>query len=338
MKYDLIMKELEQQISEGLIQGAVLQSNRDDAPICAGMQTKTLPMTANSRFDIASVGKTFTATCCAILVARGKLDPDAPFTEYIPEYYQGKDCKILVRDLATHSSGFDNSKPYHCMKPGPFEEKLFQLQPAWERRTRFHYSCANFIFLGKIAERIMGKDLDAVARELIWAPLGMNDTTWYPPGDGPNEVLHHDPTRTPGEHNDNDCFCYEKPLGNGRCFTTVPDLLKFTKALLGKTFFPKKVYDLIYTPDFDCEPPADSDAFTFGGTTRSFGWDMATYKRSNVFSKETITHSGYTGQSILVDPVNDFCSVILTSRIGNHDIAAERRLRLAEALFAANSK
>lgn len=317
-----VLSEIQKQIDDGIIQGAVVQSNRDDRPIVAGRQTASLPMTERSRFDIASTGKLFTAACCGLLVDAGKLDPDAPFTEYLPEHVLGCNCKITVRDLATHSSGFDNSKPYHCMKPGPFEEKLFQLMPAWERRTHFEYSCGNFIFLGKIAERLTGKDLDTLAREMIWAPLGMDRTTWNPPGDGPDEVQHHFPTRAPGEHNDSDCYEYGKPLGNGSCFSTIADMLAFAKAVLGKEFFPKTVSDLFFTCDFVC-----------GDTRRSFGWDMTNALRPAALSEQTIHHSGFTGQTVFVDPANDFCAVVLTSRTGDWGLGRAGRIKIAEALL-----
>lgn len=321
-KYEKVMKELQAQIDAKLIQGAVIQSNRDDAPICAGIQAGELPMTPDSRFDIASMGKVFTAACCGTLIAQGRIDPDAPFTTYLPEHVLGKNCKITVRDLASHSSGFDNSKPYHNMKPGPFEEKLFQLMPVRERRTLFEYSCANFILLGKIAERITGKDLDALSREIFWGPLGMNSTTWNAPRNGPHEVMHHNPTRAPGEHNDSDCWHYDRPLGSGSCFTTIGDMMKYAKTVLKKEFFAPEVFDLFYTCDF-----------VSNGTRRSFGWDMTDAKRPAQLSAQTIHHSGYTGQTIFVDPETDFCAVIMTSRTGDWTEAINGRIRLAAALF-----
>lgn len=325
--YESVLNEIRHQIDAGIIQGAVVQSGYDDAPLAAGLQTQSSPMTADSRFDIASAGKTFTALCCALLIDSGRLDLDAPFTEYLPEHILGKNCRITIRDLATHSSGFDNSKPYHCMKPGPFEEQLFCLLPAWERRTHFEYSCANFILLGRIAERLTGKDLDTLAREWIWSPLGMDRTTWNPPGNGPDEVLHHFPTRSPGEHNDGDCFEYGRPLGSGSCFSTVADMLKFAQTIKKRDFFPRSVYDLFYTCDFVCD-----------GTRRSFGWDMTDSGRPTVLSTQTIHHSGWTGQSLFIDPVSDFCAVILTSRTGDWTQARDGRIRIAEQLFKANQK
>ena len=101
-------------VKSGLFGGIVCTSNRGDLA-CAGYRTMTPsdgPMTPKCMFDLASVGKTQTAALCALLYVDGKLDPDAPFTEYVTEHVLAKEnCKITVRDLATHSGGFDNSKP-----------------------------------------------------------------------------------------------------------------------------------------------------------------------------------------------------------------------------------
>ena len=105
--------EAQRQIDSGLIQGAVFVAT--DIPVTAlGLQCvkpEKKPMSVNSRFDMASVGKTFTAALCALLVCDGKLNPDDPFTKYLPEHVLGKDCDITVRDLAMHVGGFDNAKP-----------------------------------------------------------------------------------------------------------------------------------------------------------------------------------------------------------------------------------
>ena len=106
--------EAQRQIDAGIIQGAVFAAT-NIPPTPVGYQRihpQKIPMTANSRFDIASVTKTFTAAACALLICDGKISPDAPFTKYLPKSSLGKDCDITVRDLAMHVGGFDNSKPY----------------------------------------------------------------------------------------------------------------------------------------------------------------------------------------------------------------------------------
>ena len=83
-----LTEEIERQMEQHLFQGCVC-GTIDKGPFAFGLQAlhpKDINMTPQSRFDIASVGKVFTASCCVIMHLRGKLDLDAPFTEYLPEH------------------------------------------------------------------------------------------------------------------------------------------------------------------------------------------------------------------------------------------------------------
>ncbi len=86
-------------------------------------------------------------------------------------------CHISVRDLATHTGGFDNAKPYILLDPTAFDRALYAKRPVRPRGEKFEYACcSNYIYLGRIVERVTGKDLESAARELLWRPLGMKDT------------------------------------------------------------------------------------------------------------------------------------------------------------------
>ena len=321
-----VQKEIQRQIDTGLIQGAVCVSNRSRSVIASGKQCVhpvEKPMTANSRFDIASVGKLFTASCCALLVLNGKLDPEAPFTDYLPEHILGKTCDITVRDLAVHASGFDNSKPYDSPDIDVFRRELFRKRPVRPRQTAFEYSCTNFILLGMIAERIVGNDLDTLARKLIWDPLGMKRTRWTAPGSGPDEVEHWFPNRPAGQHNDPVCFKCPFPLGSGSCFSTAEDMLLFVEDILNRRRFPERYYELLLTCCFEKD-----------GIRRSFGWEMTARNRPEGFSRHTVFHSGWTGQTVCIDPENNFAAVVLTSRTGNHEEARAGRVRIMENLYS----
>ena len=103
---DRVRAEMRRCVAEGLYSGLACASNRGDM-LTEGFRTledPRLPVTKGSLFDLASVGKTQTAALCALLYAEGRLDVDAPFTEYLPEHVLAKEnCRITVRDLATHS-------------------------------------------------------------------------------------------------------------------------------------------------------------------------------------------------------------------------------------------
>lgn len=317
-------REAQAQIDRGLIQGAVFALG-DEGPVTAvGLQrVKPMkkPMTPASRFDIASVGKTFTASCCAILASQGRLDPDAPFTRYLPEHALGSACSITVRDLAAHASGFDNSKPYNSADADVFLRELMHKLPVRPRLEAFEYACSNFILLGLIVERISGQGLEDFAAQHIWAPLNMTNTRWTAPGDGPDEVEHWHPNRTPGLHNDDVCYNCPFPIGNGSCFSTVSDLLNFLRDILARKHFDKNYYDLI-----------SSCGYAKKGARRSFGWDMSVEHRPRHCSDSAIYHSGWTGQSICVDPQDGFSAVVLTSRQGDWQEAYQGRVRIIEML------
>ena len=282
---------------------------------------KKTPVSEETRCDIASVGKLFTASLCSLLVLEGRLDPDAPFTEYLPEHVLAKEnCKITVRDLAVHGGGFDNSKPYQVPDPAKFLELLWQKRPVWPRRERFEYACSNFIYLGKIIERLTGLDLDAAARKMLWGPLGMTHTTWNPVPDDGHVMEYQDsaypPRRAIGDHNDTSCFYSPVPLGSGSCYSTIGDMRLFLSDMLHRRLFPAAHYDLLFKPEFEQ-----------GGVRRTFGWDMKapespTYMTDETgFSDQAICHSGWTGPAVAVDPVRGRAAVVLGNRIGD-DLAS----------------
>ena len=331
---DALREEMCRCIDAELYSGLAVGSNRI-APLVAGSRTLDgrLPVTAETLFDLASVGKTQTAALCALLVADGKLDPDAPFTEYLTEHVLSKEnCHITVRDLATHSGGFDNAKPYKVADPKRMFEEIYRKRPVRLRGEKFEYACSNFLYLGLIVEKLTGQDLDAAAKRMLWGPLGMTRTTWNTvTGDG--NVMEYDRStyegvpRRIGEHNDVCCHLAPRPMGNGSCFSTCGDMIRFVTDLLRRERFPKVYYDLMFTPSLEKN-----------GIRRSFGWDMTAPASSTHlypqtgFSARTIAHSGWTGPVIAVDPEWDFAGVVLGGQSAGKARTMDARVHLLRAM------
>ena len=304
-----VQAELEKQVASGLIAGGVC--GLDEGPLYyAGRLRRTpsvVPMRPDALFDLASVGKTFTAGLCALLYAQGRLDPDAPFTKYLPEHVLAKEnCAITVRDLATHSGGFDNDKPYIDPDPRVFDAKLYAKRPHRPRGEKFVYACSNAIYLGKIVEHLTGLDLESAALKMLWRPLGMDDTFWHAiPGNVrvvETEQNGHPPI---GFKGDEQARAYGAAMGNGAAFSCASDMLKFVRDLRDRRTFPKAYYDLLFTCCFDR-----------GGARRSFGWDMSADRTPKGWSPNTISHGGFTGNTIAVDPDHGWAGVVLTNRTG----------------------
>ena len=332
---DVLVAEMKRCVDAALYSGLAVGSSRI-APLAAGRRTLDgrLPVTAETLFDLASVGKTQTAALCALLVADGKLDPDAPFTEYLTEHVLAKEnCRITVRDLATHSGGFDNAKPYKVADPKRMFEEIYRKRPVRPRGVKFEYACSNFLYLGLIVEKLTGQDLDAAAKRMLWGPLGMTRTTWNTVTDDGNVMEYSRSTyegvpRRIGEHNDACCHLAPRPMGNGSCFSTCGDMILFVTDLLRRERFPKAYYDLMFTPSFEKD-----------GIRRSFGWDMAAPASSTHlypqtgFSPRAIAHSGWTGPVIAVDPEQDFAGVVLGGQIAGKAKTMDARVHLLRVMI-----
>lgn len=331
-------EEMRSLVRAGFFAGAVA-ADADSGPVLTeGLQCfgeKQTPMTADSLCDLASVGKTFTASLCALLVAEGRLDPDAPFTAYLPEHVLAKEnCRITVRDLATHSGGFDNSKAYWAERdPAVFLRKLYAKRPVRPRGEAFDYACSNFIYLGKIVEKLTGLDLDRAARQRLWGPLGMMRTTWNPVKDD-GHVVEFPPSsyagtgsRRIGDHNDLACHVSPVPLGSGSAFSTVGDMRLFASDLLHRRRFPQTYYDLLFTPSFEKD-----------GVRRSFGWDMPAERSKTPmtpdmgFSPATIAHTGWTGTAVFADPGKGRAGVFLGNRTGDYLGSKRGRMKVLALL------
>ena len=330
-----VREAIENYIGEGLYAGLACVSNQCALQV-AGVRTLDepgLPVTVRSLFDLASIGKTQTASLCALLYADGRLDVDAPFTDYLPEHVLAKEnCRITVRDLATHSGGFDNAKPYLSPDGRTMFEELYRKRPVWPRRERFCYACSNFIYLGLIVERLAGLDLDAAAKTMLWGPLGMARTTWKTVVGDPDvaeypQSTYGEPKRTIGERNDLCAHLAPGPMGNGANFSTAPDMQLFAEDLLRREHFPEAYYDLLFSP-----------SFVGDGCRRSFGWDMTADKSTfsdwtpTGFSAHAICHTGWTGGAIAVDPDRDFAGVVLGNRLASKEKTMGPRLHLLDLM------
>ncbi len=319
-----VQDELRRQVASRLIAGGVCATRgglawhdglmRFDPPV---------PMRPDALFDLASAAKTFTASLCALLVADGRLDPDAPFTDYLPEHVLAKERHgITVRDLATHSGGFDNSKPYIVQDPIEFNRRLYAKRPVRPRGERYDYACSNLIYLGRIVERLTGMDLESAAAKMLWRPLGMNDTYWHNiPGNARAVEAMQNGHPPIGFKGDEQARAYPAAMGNGAAFSCAADMMKFLDDLCERRTFPKAYYDLLFTPCFEK-----------GGERHSFVWDMGADLRPRGWSAATVRHGGFTGVTVAVDPANGYAGVVLTNRTGDRMKGYEGHRRLLELM------
>jgi len=141
------------------------------------------PITSDSLFNLASVGKAFIATLLAQAVKQGEVSPDDPVAKYVTELAQGGDIrKITLGQLATHTSGLDRTphqyEPWHR---GPYTLADFiRYLNSWtadEAHTpgkQDIYSNTGFVLLSLALERRFNTPIAQLMETRL--PLGMTST------------------------------------------------------------------------------------------------------------------------------------------------------------------
>ena len=187
----------------GLAVGVVRNGSLEffDAHGVADLASNT-PVTEDTVFRIASITKTFTAVAGMQLREQGRIDLDAPASDYLRAYRlipaRASFRPATVRDLLTHTAGVpqmphparalmtlfagsaltEGGESYDLGQPLPTLAEYYGggLRLAAEPGTRFTYGDHGFATLGQIVEDVSGKPLDRYFREHIFEPLGMAGT------------------------------------------------------------------------------------------------------------------------------------------------------------------
>ncbi|MFL6215209.1 MAG: serine hydrolase domain-containing protein [Blastocatellia bacterium] len=224
-------------------------------------KSKNAPNNAETKFNLGSMNKMFTAVAIAQLVEQGKLSFEDKVGKLLPDY-PNKDVanKVTVHQLLTHTAGlgsywnakFDAHRTQ--IKTVADYLSLFADEPLlFEPGARFEYSNSGFIVLGAIIEKVSGQSYYDYVREHIYKPAGMTSTDAYQmTDDTPNLAMGYTnlgpddkPTSGPRRPNTKTRPNRGGPAGGG--YSTVGDLLRFATALLDHKLLNAKSTDLITT-------------------------------------------------------------------------------------------
>ena len=132
-----------------------------------------------TRFNLASASKMFTAVAVAQLVDSGRVRLDDPIGRFV-EGLQPEAAAVTVRQLLTHSSGLGNFFTPHnfeaVMRARTATDLLPLIasdKPAFPPGSRVSYSNSGFVLLGVMIERVSGKSYGDYLEDRIFRPAGM---------------------------------------------------------------------------------------------------------------------------------------------------------------------
>ncbi len=143
--------------------------------LCAGHPE---PVTRETLFEACSMSKPVFAYLAMKLVEKGALGLDIPLSRYLEDPalmgQPGADL-ITARMVLSHKTGLPNWRKGGDDGGGPL--------PVWFKPgSRFGYSGEGMFYLQRVIEKITGEPLDALARRMLFEPLGLAHAsyTWAP--------------------------------------------------------------------------------------------------------------------------------------------------------------
>lgn len=269
-----------------------------------------------TRFNIGSVTKPVTASLVLKLVEFGEICLNDAVQKFIPEYLF-KDVSIY--HLLTHSAGYDES--INIQRPKEKNDKLSYLKQIYlidalkytpgEVST---YFTQGYSILMDIIERITSTTLEEFAREFLFNPLGMSDTTY--------EITSMEEDQFVLPYNNSEKR-YETEISktpataDSGLYTNTRDLIKFSQMLLNggvyndKRIFSKSCVDLMLGEGID-NKFMKTPIFWMKGSSDIYGCF------SDLCSGLTVGHPGYSGCMLFIDSVNKTTAVILSNSMELH--------------------
>ena len=241
----------------GAFSGAVLYSAHDTIfykkAFGFANRRKKDSLTVNSKFQLASVSKTFTAFGIMLLEKEGSLSFQDSIRKFFPDFpYEN----ITIHQLLVHRSGLPNymyaadeywqdsinttldncdvvdlfigHAPKRYLKPG----------------TRYNYSNSNYAILASIIEKVTNKNYAQFMKEKVFDPIGMINTTVYDKNDFDKNIEpvvgYLNWRRKAGNTYLNGV------VGDKGIYSTVEDINKFSQAIFENYFFTDKEMNTAY--------------------------------------------------------------------------------------------
>lgn len=303
----------------------------------------TVAMTVNTVFDLASVSKSVsTAMCAMVLLEQGKIRLLDNVSLYIPgfegwEDEAGNKTNIKIVDLLTHTSGLppyanvaEVKANYGSPNPSGLISYISTCKRDFAPKSKFQYSCLNYITLQRIIETVSGQNLRDFAKQHVFDVLGMTSTDYKPTGEllarCASTEKQPDGSVLKGEVHDPLARIMNGGIsGNAGVFSTADDLAILATALLNGGEYHKK--RILGPQTVRAMRTVPREVSSFG---RTLGWDIYSPYASNtgdLFSSYTFGHTGYTGTSFVVDPYTNTAVILLTNAVHPEDKGSVVRLR-----------
>ncbi|WP_298916927.1 serine hydrolase domain-containing protein [uncultured Algimonas sp.] len=292
-----------------------------------------------SLFRLGSVSKTFIYVIALQLVESDQLDLDAPIARYAGADLTGagpEDAGPTVREVLTHTAGFEE-RYSNVIADAPMRtEKYLRGSPVPDRRQNADkvpaYSNYGASLVALACEAVTGTDFASLAKERIFEPLGMDNTSF-----DQSAARQEDPNQAVGyQAGQAQPFEILGPYAAGGASSTAADMASFMADLLAEDpiLMSSETRDLMLSRQVAMHPDLPGMALGFyeesragiravghGGATFHFLTNMILFPDTGIGLFVSM-NGGAAGRAIQRDLVWSIIDTHLAPRVGT-----ERSLR-----------
>ncbi len=288
----------------------------------------SIPTTADSLFDVASVTKSVVGLMTLWAVSEGLLSLDDAVHKFLPDITIVGGLPPTVRDLMSYAVRLhlDFLKKPYTGNPGFFYGPTLRCAHMTAGST-LHYGNYQPILLALILEKLTGKTFADLVSEVLFVPIGMSGATFDPPKSLERVVA----TEVEGDIASGSLLCgtvhdeFTRASGlpgASGLFATCRDLLCLLRFILdkgaheGKQIIREDLIDLIGENQF-----ASGPKFGLGfGIWDEFaaGYDSMSETMADIdprYSEGAVFKNGFTGCQVCLFPRLDTGVVTLTNHV-----------------------
>ncbi len=318
--------------NEGRFNGAITIGNGDSIVyenfIGIANRTWGQAIQKETRFDIASINKSFIAALVLLAVEEGYFTLETKLSDLIQKFHPPSkfDCRITIHQLLTHTSGLgDYSEIDSSLKVNNFRRFkrlnftndeyinfISEIELVGAPNNQFYYSNFAYHLLCILLEDVYEQDFNTILQSKICLPLGLESTVNVTDNKIIVDSLAFGYELNNGEWLSNDFI--DLRLGR-RIFSTSEDLYKWGYWVSTNKLLSKNSRTLMFANHIE----SINNAISYG-----YGW--VTFEKGEKFrmgdlgiEKPYFVHGGSTGgyRSILVNVNNSEYIISILGNIGD---------------------
>ena len=311
-----VQSYLDSLAAEQKISGVVVvaKNGKPIASKAAGVANRATkePITLETRFNLGSMNKMFTAVAIAQLAQDGRLNFHDKVGQHLPDYPNKEVAEnVTIHHLLTHTSGLAsywgdefNQKRATLLTVADHLPLIAKQSPSFTPGEKFQYSNTGFMLLGMIIEKISGLSYYDYVQRNVYDRAGMSETGFYDPKQSaPKLAIGY--TKARGSENEVENTTMREvrggPAGGG--YSSAGDMLKFETALRENKLLDAEHTRTVMTGKVDSGEPIGKYGYGFG--------------ESDSNGRHIVGHNGgapgiAANFDMFID--NDYCAVIFMNR------------------------